>query len=607
MIVDAFMDQEKSVPVPDGIAIQAMMRPSDYLLNKQINGLIQFGYVTMFVTVVPSAPFFALVNNMIEMRLDIQCSVEVKRRPVFDNHANEVSALMSILEFMTFAAVTVNCALLYLNQDMDTYVRALFPLDLRPHDNVHATNSPSSVEDEVGMGIYKLWCVLALEHLLLGLKAMLAITIPDTPAWVEKRYRDLSRNTLMRHSGHNMMATVTSSNHASLEAAMMPVEEEMLDEEESRRCRHRHLQSDDLEPRLSMHAVQATRIAALEAQAILDAHERQALKKQVELIAAQRDKAVLAMKHDPSVAPTIALPSEKKDASNQQMRLPSTIMNDNDIKHDPRMTQADATKVATITTTDAAAAWKEERKSQSDLQETYHPCIFCMKLHHTHVQSKWKCIDCQVYLCQACDETLHPTCYTLAGLPGNHMRLEWAKHNEPTSKRRVRLHQSWKETDQDHDRDGNDENMVKEVKVPRKEKQNDHRTRRVQQIQELLRGVTTAKNEKDGGTGHVEMETILDKNKDAILANDDEDHHHDHEEVKETSTFIQEDRLVQEKQVSPVLGTATTFAKEDKHVQALLAPYRSSDLEARTVLATYLRNQKNQSVASIPGRNTSAI
>ncbi|MED6237024.1 Anoctamin-1 [Ataeniobius toweri] len=44
--------------------------------------IIQFGMVTLFVASFPLAPLFALLNNIIEIRLDAKKFVKELRRPI---------------------------------------------------------------------------------------------------------------------------------------------------------------------------------------------------------------------------------------------------------------------------------------------------------------------------------------------------------------------------------------------------------------------------------------------------------------------------------------------------------------------------------------------
>lgn len=44
--------------------------------------VLQYGFVTLFVAAFPLAPFFALLNNIFEMRLDAKKLLANHRRPV---------------------------------------------------------------------------------------------------------------------------------------------------------------------------------------------------------------------------------------------------------------------------------------------------------------------------------------------------------------------------------------------------------------------------------------------------------------------------------------------------------------------------------------------
>mgnify|MGYP004580596919 CR=1 FL=1 len=44
--------------------------------------VLQYGFVTIFVAAFPLAPFFALLNNIFEMRLDAKKLLVMYRRPV---------------------------------------------------------------------------------------------------------------------------------------------------------------------------------------------------------------------------------------------------------------------------------------------------------------------------------------------------------------------------------------------------------------------------------------------------------------------------------------------------------------------------------------------
>ena len=44
--------------------------------------VIQYGFITIFVSAFPLAPLFALLNNVLELRLDAKKLIVLHRRPV---------------------------------------------------------------------------------------------------------------------------------------------------------------------------------------------------------------------------------------------------------------------------------------------------------------------------------------------------------------------------------------------------------------------------------------------------------------------------------------------------------------------------------------------
>ena len=69
--------------------------------------VIQFGFVTMFVAAFPLAPFFALINNILELRIDAINFVVNFRRPVAER-SKGIGVWFGILRTMSWFAVLVN-------------------------------------------------------------------------------------------------------------------------------------------------------------------------------------------------------------------------------------------------------------------------------------------------------------------------------------------------------------------------------------------------------------------------------------------------------------------------------------------------------------------
>lgn len=68
---------------------------------------MQFGFITIFVAAFPLAPLFALLNNIVEIRLDAQKFVCTTRRTV-GHQAKNIGIWLRILEFLVHLAVISN-------------------------------------------------------------------------------------------------------------------------------------------------------------------------------------------------------------------------------------------------------------------------------------------------------------------------------------------------------------------------------------------------------------------------------------------------------------------------------------------------------------------
>lgn len=69
--------------------------------------VIQFGFVTLFVASFPLAPALALVNNLIEIRVDAW-KITTQFRRVMPEKAQDIGAWQPILQGITILAVVTN-------------------------------------------------------------------------------------------------------------------------------------------------------------------------------------------------------------------------------------------------------------------------------------------------------------------------------------------------------------------------------------------------------------------------------------------------------------------------------------------------------------------
>ncbi|PAV75659.1 hypothetical protein WR25_15161 isoform C [Diploscapter pachys] len=107
-----------------------------FLFDEYLEMVIQFGFVTLFVSAFPLAPFFALVNNILEIRLDAYKFLVTQQRPV-PEQAKNIGVWNNILDFLSKASVTINALVIaftsdfipktlyyYANGGMDGYVES---------------------------------------------------------------------------------------------------------------------------------------------------------------------------------------------------------------------------------------------------------------------------------------------------------------------------------------------------------------------------------------------------------------------------------------------------------------------------------------------------
>ncbi|EDO31129.1 predicted protein, partial [Nematostella vectensis] len=120
---------------------------------------LQFGYTFLFSSAYPMAAFWALLNNVIEIRTDAFKMCRIFQRP-FSQPASSIGAWQAAFEAMSVIAVITNCALIGMAANSAHWLP-----DLSPANAV--------------------LMFVAIEHFLLGVKFLVAMVIPDVPQWVQ--------------------------------------------------------------------------------------------------------------------------------------------------------------------------------------------------------------------------------------------------------------------------------------------------------------------------------------------------------------------------------------------------------------------------------------
>ncbi|EOD26874.1 hypothetical protein EMIHUDRAFT_254399 [Emiliania huxleyi CCMP1516] len=125
--------------LPELKAVEFGLSPTFYEFNELA---LQFGYIVLFSAALPAAAGLALLNNLLELRLDSVKVLKLTRRVPATSDSKGIGAWRSILLFLTYR-----------------FYPSFTPLD-------------------------KLLLVVVLEHALIGLKLLIDACVPDMPAGV---------------------------------------------------------------------------------------------------------------------------------------------------------------------------------------------------------------------------------------------------------------------------------------------------------------------------------------------------------------------------------------------------------------------------------------
>ncbi|KAM9327868.1 anoctamin-2b [Pholidichthys leucotaenia] len=109
-------ESEESEKPPQQWNLDYALAPFEGLTPEYMEMIIQFGFVSLFVASFPLAPVFALLNNVIEIRLDAKKFVTELRRPVAIR-AKDIGIWYNILSGMGKFSVLINAFVISFTSD----------------------------------------------------------------------------------------------------------------------------------------------------------------------------------------------------------------------------------------------------------------------------------------------------------------------------------------------------------------------------------------------------------------------------------------------------------------------------------------------------------
>lgn len=167
-LVDRFVNasnrtESEDDPQEDKFRNQSTLPAYPGLFAEYIELLVQFGYLSLFSCVYPLAAVLLLINNLTEIRSDAYKICQLFRKP-FSTPVANMGVWQIAFEVLSFVSVMSNCWLLLLSPQLQNFFqeRKLSP-----------TNA--------------LLLSVLVEHVLILVKLILRILIPDEPAWISKK------------------------------------------------------------------------------------------------------------------------------------------------------------------------------------------------------------------------------------------------------------------------------------------------------------------------------------------------------------------------------------------------------------------------------------
>ncbi|XP_056138107.1 anoctamin-10 [Lampris incognitus] len=155
--------EKEDDPEEDKLRKQQKLPAFPGLFAEYIELLVQFGYFSLFSCVYPLTAVLLLINNLTEIRSDAYKLCKLFRKP-FSAPVAGLGVWQTAFEVLSFVSVISNCWLLLLSPRLR---------EMCQEGGISTTNI--------------LLLAVAVEHVLIVIKMILAFLIPDEPQWVKSK------------------------------------------------------------------------------------------------------------------------------------------------------------------------------------------------------------------------------------------------------------------------------------------------------------------------------------------------------------------------------------------------------------------------------------
>ncbi|KAJ8333674.1 hypothetical protein SKAU_G00409930 [Synaphobranchus kaupii] len=177
LLVDRFFSGSdkklhKDDPEVDHVRAQTSLPPFPGLFSEYIELLVQYGYLSLFSCVYPLTAIFLLINNVTEIRTDAFKICRLFQKP-FSAPVASMGVWQAAFEILGFVSVVSNCWLLLLSPRVKQFCQ---------EGGFSSRNA--------------LLFAILIEHILILIKMILSIVIPDEPDWIRKKRDEIELHSL---------------------------------------------------------------------------------------------------------------------------------------------------------------------------------------------------------------------------------------------------------------------------------------------------------------------------------------------------------------------------------------------------------------------------
>lgn len=161
---------------------QFVMKPPQSTLVFYYNeAIIQLGYIAFFAVAFPFAPLFSFLTNLLEIAIKLQHLTKYGRRNVAHG-TNGIGNWMYIMGFVSYIAIPINVFILLVVRFPNVQVGASQDLDALDPDEESILSQYLGKKDRVFWTRTNIFALAILvEHLVIGLKLVISVIIPDVP------------------------------------------------------------------------------------------------------------------------------------------------------------------------------------------------------------------------------------------------------------------------------------------------------------------------------------------------------------------------------------------------------------------------------------------